>query len=35
VDEEVVWNITQDKVSRLLEEVDALLLEPESPQTEE
>jgi uncharacterized protein with HEPN domain len=35
VDEEVVWNITQDKVSRLLGEVDALLLEPESPQTEE
>ena len=35
VDEEVVWNIIQEKVSRLLEEVDGLLREPESPGTDE
>lgn len=35
VDEEVVWNIIQEKVSRLLEDVDGLLREPESPDTDE
>lgn len=35
VDDEVVWNIIQEKVPRLLEEVDGLLREPESPPTEE